>query len=112
MKTQHAVTALAALSQETRLGIYRLLVQQGPEGLAVGAISERINVVGATLSFHLKGLVHAKLLRARQEGRYIYYAANYPTMNDLLAFLTENCCQGEPCGVDCEPSAPAMRKRA
>ena len=78
----------------------------------MGAISERINVGGATLSFHLKGLVHAKLLHARQEGRYIYYAANYPTMNDLLAYLTENCCQGQRCAVDCEPIAQAVRKRA
>ena len=112
MKTSHAIKALAALSQETRLGIYRLLVQQGPEGLAVGTIAERMDVGGATLSFHLKELAHAELLTARQDGRYIYYAANYPAMNDLITYLTENCCQGQACAVDCKPAKQPQRKRA
>lgn len=97
METKNAVTLLAALAQETRLSIYRLLVQQGPEGLAVGQIGERLSVASATLSFHLKELSHAGLLHARQEGRFIYYSANYDQMTGLLGYLTENCCRGEPC---------------
>lgn len=97
METKNAVTLLAALAQDTRLAIYRLLVQKGPEGMAVGQIGERLSVANATLSFHLKELTHAGLLNARQEGRFIYYSANYDQMNALLGFLTENCCRGEPC---------------
>ncbi|MCD5330577.1 ArsR/SmtB family transcription factor [Chromobacterium piscinae] len=97
METKNAVTLLAALAQDTRLAIYRLLVQQGPEGLAVGQIGERLAVANATLSFHLKELSHAGLVQARQEGRFIYYSANYEQMNALLGFLTENCCRGEAC---------------
>lgn len=97
METKNAVTLLAALAQETRLSIYRLLVQQGPEGLPVGQIGERLSVASATLSFHLKELSHAGLLHARQEGRFIYYSANYDQMTGLLGYLTENCCRGEPC---------------
>ena len=94
---KNAVTLLAALAQDTRLAIYRLLVQQGPEGLAVGQIGERLAVANATLSFHLKELSHAGLILARQEGRFIYYSANSEQMNGLLGFLTENCCRGEAC---------------
>ena len=112
MKTTDAIEALGALSQETRLGIYRLLVQHGPTGLTVGAISERMDVGGATLSFHLKELTRAHLLTARQDGRFIYYAANYPVMNELITYLTENCCQGEACAVECKPARQAQRKRA
>ncbi|KIA79380.1 ArsR family transcriptional regulator [Chromobacterium piscinae] len=97
METKTAVTLLAALAQDTRLAIYRLLVQQGPEGLPVGQIGERLAVANATLSFHLKELSHAGLVQARQEGRFIYYSANYEQMNALLGFLTENCCRGEAC---------------
>jgi DNA-binding transcriptional ArsR family regulator len=112
LKTAEAIKSLAALSQETRLGIYRLLVQQGPEGLAVGTIAERMDVAGATLSFHLKELAHADLVTARQDGRFIYYAANYAAMNELMAYLTENCCQGQGCLVDCKPQRQPQRKRA
>ncbi|MEN6079439.1 metalloregulator ArsR/SmtB family transcription factor [Chromobacterium piscinae] len=97
METKNAVTLLAALAQDTRLGIYRLLVQKGPEGLSVGQIGEQLVVANATLSFHLKELSHSGLIRARQEGRFIYYSANYEQMNALLGFLTENCCRGEAC---------------
>ena len=112
LKTNDAIKSLAALSQETRLGIYRILVQQGPEGLSVGAIAEKMGVNGATLSFHLKELANADMIAARQEGRFVFYTANYATMNGLLAYLTENCCQGQGCLVDCKPTAPARRKRA
>ena len=111
MKTPQAVKALAALAQETRLAIYRLLVQQGPEGLSAGTIAERLDIAAATLSFHLKELAHAGMVEARQDGRYVYYSANYDQMNGLLAYLTENCCQGESCEAQGAPRPP-RRKRA
>jgi DNA-binding transcriptional ArsR family regulator len=114
MKTPQAVKALAALAQDTRLAIYRLLVQQGPEGLSAGTIAERLNIAGATLSFHLKELSHAGMVEARQDGRFVYYSAHYDQMNSLLAYLTENCCHGQNCGTtsDCAPQRPLKRKRA
>lgn len=89
-----AVAALAALAQESRLAIFRLLVEQGPEGLAAGEIAERLKLPGATLSFHLKELARAQLVGARQAGRFIYYSANYAAMNGLIDYLTRNCCRG------------------
>jgi ArsR family transcriptional regulator, arsenate/arsenite/antimonite-responsive transcriptional repressor len=105
-----AVSTLAALAQETRLAIFRLLVQQGPEGLAVGEIAERLQLAGATLSFHLKELAHAKLVIARQAGRFIYYSANYRSMNGLIDYLTRNCCQGATCDIACAPAAQRKRR--
>jgi len=100
MKTKNAVTALAALAQDTRLAVYRLLVQQGPSGLAAGEIAGQLGAAPATLSFHLKELAHAGLVSSRQEGRFVYYAANFDAMNALVAFLTENCCVAD-CGPAC-----------
>src|SRR5262249_40799102 len=94
METKNALTALAALAQETRLAVFRLLVETGPEGLPVGKIGERLGVAAATLSFHLKELAHADLVTMRPEGRFIYCSANFTTMNELLAYLTQNCCGG------------------
>jgi len=91
------VRALSSLAHETRLGVFRLLVQAGPDGMAVGQIGEALRVGAPTLSFHLKELTHAGLILSRQDGRFIYYRANFDAMNALLAYLTENCCQGEPC---------------
>ena len=112
MQTAAAIKGLAALAQESRLRIYRLLVQRGPEGIAAGTIAERLGIAGATLSFHLKELAHAELVTPRQDGRFIYYSANYAAMNDLLAYLTENCCQGQGCLTECPPQAAVRRKRA
>jgi ArsR family transcriptional regulator, arsenate/arsenite/antimonite-responsive transcriptional repressor len=109
-ESRDAVVVLAALSQETRLAIFRLLVQQGPEGLAVGEIAERLQLAGATLSFHLKELAHAQLVSARQAGRFIFYSANYRTMNGLIDYLTRNCCQGATCDVACAPAAKRKRR--
>jgi DNA-binding transcriptional ArsR family regulator len=96
MELKAAVTALAALAQETRLAIYRLLVEAGPEGVSVGRIGETLKVPGATLSFHLKELARASLVSARQEKQFIYYAADFERMAELMTYLTQNCCQGMP----------------
>jgi ArsR family transcriptional regulator, arsenate/arsenite/antimonite-responsive transcriptional repressor len=98
MEKEIAVAALAALAQETRLDVYRLLVQAGPAGLPAGRIAERLDLALPTLSFHLAQLKHARLVAARRESRSIIYAASYPAMNDLIAYLTENCCGGAACG--------------
>jgi len=103
MESKHAVRALAALAQEYRLGIFRLLVEAGPTGLAAGEIGAELKVAPATLSFHLKELSHAGLIAARQDGRYIYYSANFDGMGELVAYLTENCCRRD--GVACEPGS-------
>jgi ArsR family transcriptional regulator, arsenate/arsenite/antimonite-responsive transcriptional repressor len=107
MESSTAVEALAALAQNSRLQVYRLLVQAGPEGLAASELAQRLDIPANTLSFHLKTLSQADLIRARQEGRFIYYSANYEQMNGLLGFLTENCCGGR----SCEPKVAASRKR-
>jgi ArsR family transcriptional regulator len=117
MKAKSAVTALAALAQDTRLAVFRLLVQQGPSGLAAGEIAAALAISPATLSFHLKELAHARLVRARQQGRFIYYSADFASMNDLLAFLTENCCAADGATAACRPAsacapAPAAAQRA
>ena len=101
MDNTTAVKLLASLAQEARLEIFRLLVQAGQPGLAAGAIGESLSIPNSTLSFHLKELSHAGLISARQESRYIYYSANYTSMNDLLGYLTENCCaNAQPCCPD------------
>ena len=96
MQLQEAVIALAALAQETRLLIFRLLVEAGPEGVSAGRIGEALEVPLATLSFHLKELNRAGLTSSRQEGRFIYYAADFERMAGLMTYLTQNCCQGMP----------------
>jgi len=96
MKPAQVVKALAALAQPTRLAIYRLLVARGPEGMAAGQVAEKLKVSPATLSFHFKTLSHAGLLDSRQDGRFIYYSANFAVMHGMVAYLTENCCGGNP----------------
>ena len=103
MEQRTAVSALAALAQGTRLAIFRLLVQQGATGLAAGEIASELDIAPATLSFHLKELAHAELVTARQDGRFIFYAADYAAMNRLLAYLSENCCAAD--GTACPPGA-------
>lgn len=113
METGNVLAALAALAQGTRLAVFRYLVQAGPEGVTVGRIAEALDVAPATLSFHLKELSRAGLVRSRQESRFIWYAANYEAMNALLGYLTENCCRGQPdaCGVACSPKKPSVQNR-
>src|SRR5690349_22023899 len=110
MESKPAVEALGALAQDSRLQVYRLLVQAGPEGLAASGIAEQLGIPANTLSFHLKTLSHANLVQSRQEGRFVYYSTNYEQMNALLGFLTENCCGGQGCAPLPVPEA-ATRKR-
>jgi DNA-binding transcriptional ArsR family regulator len=92
MDQSQALAALGALSQETRLQLFRLLVSTGPAGLSAGNIAERLGVILSSLSFHLQHLVHAGLITQRRNGRLMIYAVEFDAMNALLAFLTENCC--------------------
>ncbi|MFZ3042464.1 MAG: metalloregulator ArsR/SmtB family transcription factor [Thiobacillus sp.] len=104
MKTKAAVSALAALAQDSRLAIFRTLVQAGPTGVAAGKISELTGIAPSSLSFHLKELAHAGMVDSQQAGRFVIYTANFSTMNALLGFLTENCCGGNPCSPVCSPA--------
>ena len=112
METTSALDALAGLANESRLGIFRLLVEQGPNGLPAGEIASRLGLPNATSSFHLKEMAHAGLVKSVQEGRFIYYAANYATMNGLVDYLTRNCCQGGVCDIACAPAAKRKRRVA
>src|SRR5947207_15362595 len=116
MITKRAIPALAALAQETRLAIFRLLVQRGPEGLAAGDIAERLSLPASSLSFHLAQLSHAGLIEQRRQSRSLFYSADYAAMNGLMGYLTENCCGGNlaACVPACVPtpaSAPAVKRR-
>ena len=105
MDQKAAVTALAALAQDTRLELFRLLVATGPEGLPAGVIAERLGVLPSSLTFHLNQLHHAGLVMQRRRSRQLIYSAEYDAMNDLLAYLTENCCgRGQPCVPACNPA--------
>jgi ArsR family transcriptional regulator, arsenate/arsenite/antimonite-responsive transcriptional repressor len=110
MEKMDAVAALAALAQDNRLDVFRLLVQAGPEGMPAGAIAEALGLAPNTLTFHFDRLRMAGLVTVRRDGRSMIYAAQFETMNALLGFLTENCCGGAPCApaVACKPA----RKRA
>jgi ArsR family transcriptional regulator len=105
MEITQAIDALGALAQASRLAIYRLLVQNAPRELAAGAIGEKLDLPPATLSFHLAHLARAGLVRGRQEGRFVYYSADLGNMDQLVGYLTENCCGGASC-------APRARRRA
>lgn len=100
------VTRLAALAQETRLALFRLLVEAGPAGIAAGTIAERLDVAAPTLSFHLKELTNAGLIRPTQHGRYVIYSADFDAMNALIAYLTENCCR-----MSCDADAVTTSER-
>jgi len=110
MKKIDVVAALAALAQDNRLDVFRLLVQAGPEGMAAGAVSTALDLAPNTLTFHFDRLRTAGLVTVRRDGRSMIYAAQFDTMNALLGYLTENCCGGARCApaVECKPA----RKRA
>lgn len=97
METLNAAELLAALGHESRLAIFRLLVEVGPDGINASAIGEQLSIAPATLSFHLAHLSRVGLISGERESRFIHYSANYSTMDDLIAFLTSNCCQGNAC---------------
>lgn len=97
MEIREVIAALGALAQESRLAVFRLLVQTGPAGMAASKIAEQVGIPPSSLSFHLKELTYAGLVTARQEGRFVIYVANFDAMNALLGFLTDNCCGGNSC---------------
>ena len=111
MKAPEAVAALGALAQDTRLALFRLLVQRGPDGLPAGVVAERLGVPPSSLTFHLQQLLHAKLVTQRRVGRQIFYAAEYGAMNALMTYLTDNCCAGD--AAACAPALcnPAVAPR-
>jgi DNA-binding transcriptional ArsR family regulator len=96
MNTKEILVALTAIAQESRLAVFRLLVQIGPAGMAATKIAEQLDIAPSSLSFHLKELSHAKLITSRSEGRFVIYSADVAVMNGLIAYLTENCCGGAP----------------
>ncbi len=110
MKKQDAVAALAALAQDNRLDAYRLLVQAGPAGMPAGQVSDALGLPPNTLTFHFDRLREAGLVTVRREGRSMIYAARFDTMNVLLGYLTENCCQGR--AEQCKPAAGRMSNPA
>ena len=112
MQTTNVIDALAALAHDSRLGIFRLLVEQGPEGLPAGEIASRRKLPNANASFHLKELERAGLVTSVPSGRFVYYAANYKTMNGLVDYLTKNCCKGGVCDIACAPEAKRKRRVA
>ena len=122
MELNVAVITLAALAQKTRLAVFRLLVEAGPEGVAAGRIGESLKVPGATLSFHLKELARAGLVTTRQQRQFIYYAVDFTRMAQLMTYLTQNCCRGMPqaclsevetaLGSCCPPNLKTKRKRS
>lgn len=115
METSNAAELLAALGHESRLAVFRMLVEAGPDGVIASVIGEALGLPPATLSFHLAHLSRVGLIAGRREGRFIRYTAAYETMDELIAFLTRNCCQGQAClprTSGCETSAKRRRKAA
>ena len=112
MRARTAVEALGALAQEHRLALFRLLVQAGDKGMAAGAIAERLGVPNSSLSFHLAQLRTAGLIVQERQHRSLIYRANYPAMNALVGFLTENCCAGTDCGTAAACEAPAQTRES
>ena len=107
MDATTAVKSLGALAHDSRLSLFRLLVEAGPEGVSAGVLAAQLGLTPSGLSFHLKDLVHAGLIAPRSDGRYVIYSANFDAMNGLVAYLTENCCQGGCCTAPARSPAPA-----
>jgi DNA-binding transcriptional ArsR family regulator len=110
MNKSSALKALAALAQATRLDAFRELVQAGPQGVAAGELASRLGISPPALSFHLKGLVHAGLASSRQDGRFVYYSADYDAMQSLVDYLTDNCCGGASCATVPAPGRRTVRR--
>lgn len=113
MKSREVVRALGALAHVYRLEVYRLLVREGPEGLPAGAIGERVGLAPSSLTFHLQALQGAGLVRRARMGRQLFYSADYPAMNGLVSYLTDECCSaGRACAQDCEPKVASRKSRS
>ena len=116
MTTDQSIAALAALAHEHRLAAYRLLVEAGPNGLSAGLVAERLGIPPSSLTFHLQQLFRTELITQRRLSRQLIYAANFGTMNALLAYLTENCCgqaaSGRCATSVCKPGVPTTKGRA
>lgn len=114
MKKRDALAALAALAQDSRLDVFRLLVEAGPDGMQAGSVADALKLAPNTLTFHFDRLREAGLVTVRRDGRAMIYAARFDTMNALLGYLTENCCQGQPdrCApAERRPRAPSMPRQ-
>ena len=112
MKTKSVIIALTALAQESRLAIFRRLVKAGPEGMSAGKLAEELKIPASSLSFHLKELTQADLIIPLQQSRFIFYSANFTTINSLLDFLTENCCEDKACLTDCLVQCPTNKEKS
>lgn len=113
MKSMAAIAALGALAHEHRLAIFRLLVEHGPDGLPAGVIAESVGLVPSSLTFHLQHLTRSGLLTQRRQSRQIFYAADFAAMNELVGYLTDNCCTaGGSCATDCQPIAAEHTRAA
>ena len=113
MKSTDVIVGLAALAQESRLAIFRMLVKRGPEGYTPTQLGEKLNVTSPTLSFHLKELQRSGLVDVRRDGRFLYYRPNFAHMNQLIGFLTDNCCAlaYKRCGPECAPAQTEVRHK-
>jgi DNA-binding transcriptional ArsR family regulator len=109
--TEKIVRALGAIAHEHRLAVFRMLVERGPDGLSAGAIAGQLGMPPSSLTFHLQQLLHAGLVTQRRVSRQLIYAADFAAMNDLVSYLTENCCGGEACGPACHPAKPSAMSR-
>jgi ArsR family transcriptional regulator len=114
MKSIDVVKSMAALAQESRLAVFRLLVKRGPEGYTPGDLSQKLDIPAPTLSFHLKELQNADLIAVRREGRFLFYSTRFDRMKGLVAFLTDECCSqaDKACDADCQPMVAQTRRRS
>jgi DNA-binding transcriptional ArsR family regulator len=113
MNSKQAVDALGALAHESRLGVYRLLVEAGPEGLNAGTIASRLKMPPSSMTFHLQNLHRAGLVTQERRSREVIYAADFNAMNELVGYLTENCCDGSTsaCGTQCAPAIESKKTK-
>lgn len=114
MKSQNVVAALGALAQDSRLAVFRLLVKRGPEGYTPGDLAAKTDIPSPTLSFHLRESLRAELVVSRRDGRFLYYSANFDTMQSLIGFLTDQCCSlsDQECDSTCKPVPVRATRRA
>jgi DNA-binding transcriptional ArsR family regulator len=110
MNSAETVEALGALAHEHRLAIYRLLVEKGPDGLSAGDIAARIGLVPSSLTFHVQSLQRSGLIAQKRVSRQLFYSADFGAMNELVEYLTKNCCSGASCAPVCKPAAPPKRR--